>query len=145
MLNPRVIIILLMLSSCILVALVMLKFNWDYWITAFFKRHITPKYRSRKNIKEIRQFARAFGRTATVYIESEGDHKQIAMLTNITPMESCGFMGRLYLSRNNSKKRLWNPEYTIISADEYLWDGILIENENEIGTVILSTKEFKKL
>lgn len=145
MLNPRVIIILLMLSSCILVALVMLKFNWDYWVTSFFRRKITSKYRSRKNIKEIIQFARAFGKTATVYIESEDSHKPIAMLTDISPMESWGFIGRLYFSRNNSKKSLWTPEYTIISADEYLWDGILIENENEIGTVILSTKEFKKL
>lgn len=144
MLNPRLIIILLMLSSCVLIALIMLKYNWDIGFTEFFGRNFGSKWRSRENVKRIRKWIQVYGRDATIYIEitDESNKKQTAILTNTAALMGSGFMGRLY---NKSKYKKTNKDYQIITSDDFLWDGILSRDPNDPFALILTTKNFKRL
>ena len=143
MLNPRMIIILLMLSSCVLIALIMLKYNWDIVISQLFERNINSKLRSRKNKKIIRNWIQTYGRDATIRIEITDDSntKQSAMLTQTAVLIGNGFMGRLYTKTKGKHK----DNYQIITDDDFRWDGILSRDINDHFTLILTTKNFKRL
>ena len=133
-----------MLSSCVLIALIMLKYNWDIGISQFFERNINPKLRSSKNKKTIRNWILTYGRDATIYIEITDDDsktKQSAILTQAAVLVGNGFMGRLYTKTKCKHK----DNYQIITDDDFLWDGILSRDINDPFTLILTTKNFKRL